>query len=85
MEQHPPLILTVLAVAALAPSVAAGAPRPGSIDRSFGGGDGRVRLKLSGERIWPSAWRVQPDGKLVVIGSLLDGVFEVAPSPFGPT
>jgi uncharacterized delta-60 repeat protein len=69
------LILSILAVLALAAPAMAVTPRAGSIDRSFGGGDGRVQLGLPGDQIWPSAMEVQPDGKLVVVGTLIDKAF----------
>jgi len=47
-------------------------PGAGSVDRSFGG-DGRVVLNLPGERMSPTAMAVQPDGKIVVAGSLSEG------------
>jgi uncharacterized delta-60 repeat protein len=60
----------LLLVAAL-PAAALAKPRPGSFDRSFGG-DGRVVLNLPGERMVPSAMAVQPDGKIVVVGTVVE-------------
>ena len=64
-----PLLLIALAAC---PAVAAAAPRPGTLDRSFGG-DGRIAIRLPGERMRPAALAVQPDGKLLVAGGARDG------------
>jgi len=42
----------------------------GTLDRTFGGGDGTMTLTPpSGQYVYPTAVRVQPDGKLLVVGA----------------
>jgi uncharacterized delta-60 repeat protein len=63
------LVVLALTTLAAAPQAAA-LPHAGAIDRDFGH-RGRLTLSLPGERLKPSAMAVQPDGKIVVAGTLV--------------
>jgi uncharacterized delta-60 repeat protein len=62
--------LVLVAQLVSAPASVAARPHAGSFDRSFGH-NGRVTLRVDGERIVPSALAVQPDGRVVVAGTAL--------------
>ena len=67
----PRLLALILAAQLMVVATAAAAPpHAGSVDRSFGT-NGRVKLSLPGERVRPSAVLVQPDGRIVVAGTLV--------------
>jgi uncharacterized delta-60 repeat protein len=67
------LVPALLLVASLPATAALAKPQPGTFDRSFGKG-GRVVFNLPGEHFGPTAMAVQPDGRIVVAGSLADGM-----------